>query len=960
MRKVQVGGIALLAFLFACGIASAQTAQVTGVVKDESGAVVPGVTITARNSDTGLLRTTVTEAAGNFTVSALPPGAYRVSAELSGFGTSVTNIVLIIDQTVTLNLSIKPAALAETVTVSGIAPQVDVTQSEVSTSVLAAQMQTLPIASRRWIDLALLVPGTSQDGIRGQFYRGNVNIGAGARSYSNGSIVDGVNNTWAEMGEPRQNFAMDSIEEFKVSTSLFKAEYGLATGGVLSVVSKSGTNDFRGDGFLFFRDKALNSIAAFQATKPDYQRYQFGGAVGGPIIHDRTHFFVAYERTNENQYLTVSTGGVWPQYDGTYPSKKMDWNYTAKVDHQLTAQQHLFFRLAQENDYRPILTAGGTVTPTASFDASVYRSSAVVGDSWVLSSHALNDFRFQYAFAKYMSLPPDSFGAGPDHGGWAPGDFPTSRFALLTPQFLYPSLTVGASRTSDGPESRFEFKDDFSYTPPNLAGSHRLKAGVDYSKIPFQQDSTSTVLGAWTFPKDQPYNPNDRTTWPTQYTDSLPNYSNQPSSYFGVYGQDDWTPTSRLVLNLGFRWEVQPGGFNEDIPKLMQLIQDKLGPGFGYPLAIPFQNASQRGDWHNFGPRVGLAWDPNGNGRTNVHAGWGLYYDNMRILNNAGELTWPQSQTIVIKNPSYPDPFQGLTRSQFVSTAPPNITVLANDVVSPRAHQFNAGLTQNLFRDIAVSADVTAVNRYGDLDTVDQNLPDPVTHLRPFPQFGRVSTMQSSSNNTYRALLTKVEKRLNDHYQFMVSYTLSKAEDSFITNLVGSTYGFQRVTAPSPADRRHRIVASGIVIFPHELTLSAVADYRSSLPFNPLTSSDLNGDGYTGDLPPGVTWNNGCRGLDVGAINTFREAHGLSDVSSSAIACPTWANMDLRLTKVVGLSGSRKLNVIVQLLNVFDRAQFDIATSNPSSKIFGQSTQLVPFLVNAPSRLAEIALRYEF
>ncbi len=158
------------------------------------------------------------------------------------------DISLIIDQTAIINFALKPAALSETVTVTGESPIVE-TRGRRSRRRLDAQIQDLPVASRRWIDLAMLTPGTSQDNIRGQFYRGNVNVGAGTREYSNGFVVDGVNNTWAEMGEPRQNFAMDAIQEFKVSTSTYKAEYGLATGGLVTVVTKSGTNRFSGSAF---------------------------------------------------------------------------------------------------------------------------------------------------------------------------------------------------------------------------------------------------------------------------------------------------------------------------------------------------------------------------------------------------------------------------------------------------------------------------------------------------------------------------------------------------------------------------------------------------------------------------------------------------------------------------------------------------------------------------------------
>jgi len=284
--------------------AYAQNAQIVGTVKDATGGVVPGATVTAKNGDTGFARSAVTEANGEYRLPSLPPGRYSVTTELTGFSTETRpDIVLIIEQTAIINFTLKTAALAETVTVTGESPIVDVTRSDVSTAVSTQQIQDLPVASRRWIDLAMLTPGTSQDNIRGFFYRGNVNLGAGTREYSNAFVVDGVNNTWAEMGEPRQNFAMDAIQEFKVSTSTYKAEYGLATGGVLSVVTKSGTNQLHGSGLLFFRDASITAKEFFQTTKPDYRRYQYGGTVGGPK-------YIKALKAPLPQISMIPTGGV--------------------------------------------------------------------------------------------------------------------------------------------------------------------------------------------------------------------------------------------------------------------------------------------------------------------------------------------------------------------------------------------------------------------------------------------------------------------------------------------------------------------------------------------------------------------------------------------------------------------------------------------------------------------------
>jgi hypothetical protein len=955
MRTWIVCLLALAALPFAAAPAHAQNAAVVGVVKDTSGGVMPGATVTARNSETGLTRSVVSDEAGAFRLPALPPGLYAVTAALDGFGTeTIERLQLSIDQTASLDFQLKPANLAESVIVTSDAPLVDTRVSAVSTSVSNQQIQDLPVASRRWIDLAMLTPGTSQDNIRGNFYRGNVNIGGGGREYSNGFVVDGVNNTWAQMGEPRQNFAMDSIREFKVSTSTVKAEYGLATGGMLTVVSRSGTNDFHGSGLLFFRDKAITQKTQFETTKPDFRRYQYGATLGGPIIQNKTHFFAAYEGTNEDQFYTVATGGLWPAEDGTYKSAQTRWTYMGKVDHQLSPSQTLFFRWAAESEYRPIITVGGPTTPSASYDFAVPRSSAVLGHTWVLSTRALNDFRFQYAFAKYEVAPPYS------HGSWDSGDFGADRLSYCTPVFVYPSVRLGGCGNSQmGPETRWELKDDFSYLMNKWGGTHQWKTGFDVSFTKFQSDSLGSPLGTWTFPKDTPYNANDRTTWPTQYTDSLPTYADIPVTHLSTYVQDDWQIGSRLTVNLGLRYDLQLGAFNEDVPELLGRIADKLGSQFStFPVPVPFLDGSDhRGDRNNFGPRAGFALDAFGDGKTNIHGGYGLFYENMRTLQNFGELTWPQAQTIIISNPGYPDPFGGRSRDQFLSTAAPNITVFDNKTVSAYAHQVSGGVTTMLTKNLALSTDVTASFRYSDRTTVDINLPDQVTKIRPYPQFGRVSYGQPTADDTYRALLVKVDKRMANRYQMLASYTLSKADATVYTNGYQAIYGYTLDKTPAVADRRQRLVLSGIVQLPFGAQASAIADFRSSLPFQPTTSLDLNGDGYTGDLPPGVARVSGCRGLDLGAVNTFRTGRNLAAVND--VSCPGYANVDVRLSKFFTVADGHRLEVIAQLFNVANRANLNTATNNLTSGVFGQSTSIVPY-INAPSRQFEFAVRYQF
>jgi hypothetical protein len=934
--------LAVLLSLAVAGPALAQNAQFTGSVKDETGAVLPGATVTASNQETGLSRTISSAGDGSYRIPALPPGPYTLKCELAGFQTrTLTNIVLTIDQTVIQHFVLRVAQLEETVTVTGESPIIDTTRSDVATAVSTQQIQDLPVATRRWIDLAMLVPGTSQDNIRGFYYRGNVNIGAGTREYSNAFIVDGVNNTWAEMGEARQNFPMDSIQEFKVSTSNFKAEYGLATGGLLTVVSKSGTNDYRGSAFVFFRNKALNARTFFEREKPDFERYQYGGAIGGPIVRDKTHFFFAYERTDETNSFTVTTRGVHPQFDGTFNREEWRYTYTAKVDHQISSNSTLFARLSQENEYRPDLLAGGIAARGAGFDFAVPRLAVVVGHTWLRSDRSINDFRFQRAFSKYEVAPAYT------HASFDAGDFPQQRLNNCKTNIRRPTLSLENCNDQMGPETRWQLKDDYSYFVADWGGDHQFKLGVDYNYVQFKADILNNYSGTFTFATDRPFNANDPTTYPIQYTQSNPRFADLPVHHISFYFQDDWKIGQGFTLNLGLRYDAQPRAFNEDIRDIQ------------FPIALPFyENADRLGDWNNFGPRIGFAWDAGRDGRTVVKGGYGLFYDNIRtLLQMLNERVWHQAETIIISNPSFPDPLQGRSRQQFISTAPPNIEITNVDFINPYAHQLNFGVSRMIGSDLALSADLTYVRRYGDIDTININYP--VGGVRPYPQFGRVDETRSAQENDYTGFYLKAEKRFSNRYQFLVSYTLSKADD-FTFRIDDLTQpGFQQHWHPSAADRRHRLVTSGIFLLPGDVQLSAIGDFRSPLPFIVHSGTDIDRDTYVNDLPPGVSYRSGCRDLNVDAVNAYRASIGLAGVSAGDIDCPTFFNVDFRVSKFFSLGTGHRMEFIFQLFNLFNRANFNIANSNLRSSQFGKVNDILPN-INGPARQIELALRYSF
>ena len=233
-------------------------------------------------------------------------------------------------------------------------------------------------------------------------------------------------------------------------------------------------------------------------------------------------------------------------------------------------------------------------------------------------------------------------------------------------------------------------------------------------------------------------------------------------------------------------------------------------------------------------------------------------------------------------------------------------------------------------RNVGLTADFTYVNRYADTNTVNINEPNQVTGIRPYPQFGRVSQLQSVGNSTYRALFVKMDKRLSNHWSALLSYTLADARDQPVANDLASVYGFGREDGYSLADRRHVLRASGTLQLPYQLQLSAILDLRSSSPFNPATSVDINKDGFAIDVPNGIGFRSGCRDMDLSAVNAYRATFGLAAVGS--VACPTYQDLDLRLSKSFQFS-SHRIEVIGQLFNITDHTNFASPVANPLSAI---------------------------
>lgn len=934
--------LAIVAYLTVPNVfAQAGTGAIEGVVRDAQGGVLPGAMMTLHNQATGVVRTTTSEHDGSYRFPALQPGRYTLRAELAGFVTEeVRDIVITIGLGLVRDFSLGVQALAETVTVTGESPVVDTTKSEVSGVVTQRQIETLPINSRQYLSLALLMPGTSLDATRSFFP--TVNVGGSMSFNSTGNVVDGTINSMAEDGEPRQNLPQDAVEEFKVSNTQFKAEFGLATGGMVQVVTKSGSNVVHGSAFEYFRDKALNAKSLFEEEKPEFRRHQFGGSLGGPILKDRMHFFGAVERTDVEEFYTVNTG--LPQFyssvEGTFLRPLTRNLYFGRADWQISNSQNFFARWAQEQERSECNGCGGTTAGSAGYDIEVPRRSLVLAHTWIRGTRQLNDLRFQLATAAYYIAP-----AGTKIFTKT-GEFPAERMNRLSRGLNFPSLSWGSSFDELGPESRWQFKDTYAIT----FARHDLKLGFDFSYMPYEEENTGNVLGSYSFAEDQYFDPNDpdsvaALTGAATFSASLPPINtSHPTKYYVGFVQDDWKLRRNVTFNLGLRYERLYGSANED-----------LDPSI-FPIEIPYINVAERGDKNNFGPRVGVAWDVYDDGETVARGGYGLYYGHVRILGNLNEFRNYQRFTVNITNPAYPDPYGGRDPVEFVVSGPANISVVANDYVQPYAHQFNAGVSHHLFGDYALHVDGVYIHTDHDRKTLDINPRDPVTRQRPNPAFARVDRNQSTGEMKYKGLYLKFEKRYSNRNQFLVTYTYTRSEDNNLLNRYLDPFDLGLDWGPSGGERRHALVFSGSVLLPYDITLGAVWTARSQLPWSATAGRDLNGDGFNTDLVPGTTRNAGSRTLDLGAVNAWRALNGRAQVNESQTDSSRINVLDLRASKDFRLTGAVKLQVLAQVFNLFNtdnlQAQYGGGrVGNALSDNFGR------ILTARPATQGELAVR---
>jgi hypothetical protein len=408
---------------------------------------------------------------------------------------------------------------------------------------------------------------------------------------------------------------------------------------------------------------------------------------------------------------------------------------------------------------------------------------------------------------------------------------------------------------------------------------------------------------------------------------------------------DDWKVRPRLTINLGLRYDRQLGSFNEDLNLA------------SFPRTIPYQgDPAKRGDKNNFGPRVGVTWDPFGKGKDVFRAGFGIYYNNIQTLLNFSENRNLALCSISIPNPVYLNPYNGQSATNFCSTSPPNVTVIGQNYVNPYSEQLVAGYSHQFGNDFALKVNGFYQHSLRDFQTYDVNYPlnYPINRIRPLTQWGQINLRQPTAQSKYKALFVQMDKRYSKRYLFTLAYTLAGAKDN---NPQASIVNYSNPDlnwGPANIDRRHSLVASGSVDLPLGITFGAIWTVRSSLPFSALTSiTNANG---TAQYVAGTSRNQGNRGLNLTAVNAYRATLNLTPITSSSIRSNSYNSLDVHISKSFLRRESRYVEVIGQCFNVLGHQNLLASAyiTSAASASFGNITSA------SNLQQAELAARFVF
>jgi hypothetical protein len=999
-RRVLVLVLALL-WLARPGFAQARLtgADVAGTVRDESGAVLPGATITVVNVATNVTRTAVSDNRGRYLVAALSPGTYRLSVDLKGFAPEARDgLTLVLGQSAEHDVTLKLAGQAETVTIVAEAPLVDPAHTAVSTVINQEQIDALPINGRNFISFSIITPGVTTDRTpqQGASATSGLSFG-GQRARSNNVMVDGYDNNDRVVGAVRAVFSQEAVREFQVLTNSYSAEFGNASGGVVNIVTKSGTNRVDGNVFAFFRDESLNAKDHFEKfdvfgepvdrDKASYSQLQWGGTLGGPLKRDRTFFFASFEKLDveTNNFVTINPAAATTLRAAGFPVELGNVPYDArftqslvKVDHQWTGDHSLTMRghysdVTNEN----IEPFGGIVARSRGGVQLRTDWSVAASHIDILSPRWVNESRIYFARLDQEVNSLDPLCSGPCDDDFEGG--PTLEISGVA--------SVGRHRFTPNPRKgdALQAAETISFSGAN----HGLKAGIEYALGTTASDGGALPLhfgGRYIF-APLPAVPALGIPAPITAVQALA--LGLPAAYVQGYGNPDIKPTYHAISTF-----VQDDWRMSNVTlKLGLRYQKQFWPATQYSVPAPGANRLSYtfpdDNNNNIAPRLALAWDPGGNRRTSVHAAYGIFYDNhITALSGVTDIVDGSQgvRTLVLQFPSSIAAWRAPGRRlPEPATAYPSLIInIDPGLETPFAHHVSGGVDRAIGEDVSVAANVVYFRGKNQVGTIDYN-PIVVSlgaGRRPNDINGVPGTSASVLQYTsygdtwYRGLTVSLNKRFSGNYQFLASYTLSKAEDNstdFQSAFIPETNGLGRDTSnpnglpvgfvpdvekgPANHDQRHRLVLSGLYRLPGDIQVSSIVTAASGRPFTPLAGFDWNGDGNGGAFPP----------------DRARRTPGPTGTQPTDSVGRNSEHMDEQV--VVDLRVSKKIRLremavegIFEVFNLFNRANF-----SEINNIFGSGAFPAQPLTDAqgrvtygnyeqalPPRQVQLAIRFSF
>ncbi len=949
-----------------------------GTILDPSGATVAGAKVTAVNVATGLTRTVESTGVGLYNFLRLPVGRYDITVEKQGFRpTKRTGVALAVGAVATYDIQLELGATAETVTVLAEVPLLESTRSQTSTVINERSVADLPVNGRNFLAFAILTPGVVLDP-RG----GDLSFG-GQRGTANSLLIDGgdSNNLFFGQSSGRAGtrnpytFSVDAVQEFQVNNSGYNAETGRAGGGVINVVTKSGTNALHGTGFWFFRDKGMNANTFINNSrsiiKQPYHFNQFGGNLGGPVKKDRLFYFFNYEGQRNKSpnavFLAIAPPGdalsqqaaqELQQYLAPYTRNLDNDIYTFKSDWNVTQSDNLSVRYNAHRFTGKNFENSGTASALNHTGDSLVKTDNVAANyNHIFGANMVWDARFIFLRDN------------------EPGQANSNDPEAVIRQSNTTVLQIG--RNNFSPRFTNSKKYQTLQSAAYHRGRHSLKVGGDMNFERIGNFFPGLFGGSYTFNSYSDF----AARRPFSYSQAFAGSGTagpltQPNvNEFALFVQDTWRVNDRLTLNYGLRYD----------------LMDSADPAVTNPNAALAQQGLNTGrinlDTNNWGPRFGFAYKLLASGRVLLRGGYGVFYGRTPAImtgtahsnNGIQVLTY----TLQANLPTYPATLAAPPAS---GAATPSIFVFAPDYVQPQTHQYSLNLEYAFARNMTMTLGYLGVRGAHLSRTRDINLfpaeelegrlvdntivkffrhPGTSGPARPNPAFGRISLFDSGADSTYHGGFVQLTRRYSRNFQLLTSYTWSKVIDTVPTQVavvVGTddAQGAQNTLLPNldrgpgEANVKHRFVFSNVWDLPYARSMgnpvlrALLADYQFSMIasvasgrwFSATVGGDPNNNAQTPtDRSPGLGRN--------------------------TIEGPGFAAVDVRVSRDIGLKERAKLHLIFEAFNVTNRSNFNNFnrgqyTFTAAARVFTAQSNFMQMTGNADPRILQLAAKIIF